>query len=339
MMVIGIIVAIILITVAVGIVKTQFQKRKKLKKNNDLLDAVRRGDKQTVQNLISEGVNINDIWNGNYGGYPLQIAVENRDKEMALFLIEKGAQVNKGKRPLIIAVQNGDKDMVSLLIDKGAKVNLDFHGKLPLEFAENDEIIALLKSHGAITKVEQDEADMLFSSFVISHNVEKAKSLISKISNIDTASRVFTADIIASDERSAEYLDVDDTTLIMATGNGGDIEMVKFLVGNGANVNASNSHGQTAVMRAVHSQNVEIIDFLASKGANINAKCFNDADSDMTALMQAAFAGNIEIVETLIRNGADVNAKSAKGVTALFVAEHKGYTEIAALLRKNGAWR
>ena len=333
-----VILIIVIIAVAVGIVKTSIRKKEKTKRNNDLLDAVRRGDKQTVQKLISEGVNINDIWCGDYGGYPLQIAVENRDKEMALFLIDKGAQVNYGKRPLIIAVQNGDKDMVSLLIDKGAKVNLDFHGKLPLDFAENDEIAALLKSHGAITKTEQDEADKLFSSFVSLHNVEEAKSLISQISNIDTASRAFIVGLIASDERRAEYLDVDDTTLMLAAGNGGDIEMVKFLVENGANVNASNSHGETAMMRAVHSQNVEIIDFLASKGANVNAKCFNDADSDMTALMHAAFVGNIKIVEALIRNRADVNAKSAKGATALFTAEHKGYTEIAALLRKSGAW-
>ena len=333
--------------------------KKNKQRTSELLDAVNRGDKQIAQELIAKGAHVNSdimeiavknsnkeivsllIENGadiHYCG-PLVTAVESGDKDMVSLLIQKGAYVNTAYgKPLITAIQKDEKEIVSLLIENGANVNMDYDGKLPLDFAKNGEIIALLKSHGAITKTEQDEADKLFSSFVSLHNVEEAKSLISQISNIDTASRVFTADIIASNERSAEYLDVDDTTLMLAAANGGDIEMVKFLVENGANVNASNSHGVTAMMRAVHSQNVEIIDFLASKGANVNAKFFNDADSDMTALIYAAFVGNIKIVEALIRNRADVNAKSAKGATALFMAEHKGYTEIAALLRKSGAW-
>ena len=337
----NVILIIVIIAIAVGIViaiKEIRQQKEKTQRNNALLDAVRQGDKQTVQKLIAEGIDINNILCGAYGGYPLQIAVENGDKDMVSFLIDKGAGVNYGKRPLIIAVKNSDKEMLSPLIDKGAKVHLDFHGKLPLDFAENDEISALLKTYGAITKKEQDEAGSLFSSYVSLHYVEKAKSLIPRISNIDTACHGFIADLIAADERRAECMDVDDTVLMCAARNGGDIEMVKFLVENGANVNASNSHGQNAVLMAVHSQNAEIIDFLASKGANVNAKYFNEADSDMTALMQAAFAGNIEIVETLIRNGADVNAKSGKGVTALLTARIKGYTDIEILLKKNGAW-
>ena len=70
-------------------------------------------------------------------------------------------------------------------------------------------------------------------------------------------------------------------------------------------------------------------------GANVNAK----DNEGWTALIWAAIRGHIEVVEVLLKHGADVNAKNNNGRTALFWARFFPFTDqkIANLLRKYGA--
>ena len=89
-------------------------------------------------------------------------AVKNGDVESAKMLIEKGGDIeycdSEKQEPMLqIAIKKSDKEMVTLLIEKGANVNLDNDGKCPLDYANNEEIIALLRSHGAKTKEEIEE--------------------------------------------------------------------------------------------------------------------------------------------------------------------------------------
>lgn len=294
-------------------------------RNSELLDAVNMGDRETVQRLITKDASANSN--------VMEIAVKNSDKEMISFLIENGVDVNCC-RALVTAVKNGDKEMVSLLIEKGAKLNLESNGKLPLDFAEDDEIIALLKSRGAKTKIEQDRLDIDFVNAVRHGDIAKVKCLIPQISNIDIVipGHELEAEVITSNGVQKETL-----TPLMYAADYYDIEMVKLLVENGANVNAKDSHDHNALMYAVFRHDVIMIDFLASKGANVNAKSFNDSGSGITPLMVATDDGNIETVAALIKNGADVQAQTSRGNTALSVAKAQGFREIENLLRKSGA--
>lgn len=362
-LVIGIVGVIIFIPIIIATARAI----RKRSLQNSLLEAVRNHDKESVQKLIAKGASVNN--RNNHGRYPLETAVESDDKEMVLFLIEKGADVDNGVQyPLVIAVKKGNKDIVSVLIEKGAKVN--FYYTKPLDYAKDEEIITLLRSHGAITQKEQDEADAIaqkeqeeadvdFVNAVRCHDTERVKQLIPKISDIDIIpARVYNNPNMPKDvfelviqsynqntDKVEEYKQKNVTPLIYAAARG-DIETVKLLVENGANVNARTSYGVTAltwgaivIISDVDLEHtVELIDFLASKGANVNEKYFNELDSDMTALMSATAAGSIEIVRALIRNGADVNAESGKGATALLAAKIRGYKDIAILLRESGAW-
>jgi ankyrin repeat protein len=64
----------------------------------------------------------------------------------------------------------------------------------------------------------------------------------------------------------------------------------------------------------------EMVKALIDKGADVNAK---DKDGQ-TALMLAAGGGYTEIVKALIEKGADVNAKNNTGDTALSLAKKGG---------------
>jgi ankyrin repeat protein len=75
-----------------------------------------------------------------------------------------------------------------------------------------------------------------------------------------------------------------------------------------------------------------VVQALLDKGAEVNAK---DKGGD-TALMEAAFKGHLPVLQALLDKGAEVNAKTKGGVTALDLAS-KGHTEVANLLRRAGA--
>lgn len=316
-----------------------------------LLKAIKQNDKETVQRLLERG---GACVNGFYGGidkFPLQIALENCDESMISLLIEKGADANyykKNGKPFVTAVKKGDKRIVSLLLEKGTKVNLGYDERLPLDYAKDEEIIALLKNYGAITKAEQDDLNNDFVVAVGCHDVERAKSLISQISNIDTIDQGLVVKMIGArlDGTGGEVSrESAATPLIYAVWND-DIEMVRLLVENGAAVDIRDSHDKTALMYAATNfeaeHHVELIDFLISKGANVNVLCSDPTENFkyQTALMFATINGDVDGVQTLIRNGADVNAKAFRGlesVTALGLAEYCGFKEIEILLRKSGA--
>ena len=79
--------------------------------------------------------------------------------------------------------------------------------------------------------------------------------------------------------------------------------------------------------------NLEEIERLLAQGADVNAK----DNGGWTALMWVASYGHTETAEMLIDNGADVNAIDNYGRTALIIATSYGYTEIIDLLKEKGA--
>lgn len=123
-------------------------------KRNKLLKAVKNGDKSTVSTFISKGVDVADWYYGKET--PLVIAFENNDIEMINILLNNINHLNyTPNNPLCMATQKGYKDIISLLIEKGANVNYE-HARA-LDFAKDDEIIALLKSHGAKSKEDLEQ--------------------------------------------------------------------------------------------------------------------------------------------------------------------------------------
>ena len=77
-------------------------------------------------------------------------------------------------------------------------------------------------------------------------------------------------------------------------------DVVKFLVEKGADVNAKNIRGNTALMWASRMGNLEVAKLLLEKGADINAKNL----SDETALRKAHASHQLEMVNFLKSHGA-----------------------------------
>jgi uncharacterized protein len=71
---------------------------------------------------------------------------------------------------------------------------------------------------------------------------------------------------------------------------------------------------------------------LLAKGADVNAR----EQQGRTALMEAAAKGQTASVEVLLAKGADIHARDQDGMTALMWAEKKGDSLIIQLLKKAG---
>ena len=88
-------------------------------------------------------------------------------------------------------------------------------------------------------------------------------------------------------------------TFLMIASRKGSLKIVKSLIGYGADVNAKNKYGSTALMLT---SSLEVAKLLIDNGADINAKD-NDGDTALTR------HENLKIIKLLVENGADIDAR------------------------------
>ncbi|MBO4631176.1 MAG: ankyrin repeat domain-containing protein [Lentisphaeria bacterium] len=133
--------------------------------------------------------------------------------------------------------------------------------------------------------------------------------------------------------------DKDGDMALMSAAALGSVETVKYLVSQGADLNAKNENGATVLMYAAgYPGNLETVKYLVGKGADVNEK-IGGLFGGTTALMLAArVPGNLETVKYLVGKGADVKARNALGMTALMYAAGKtGNLETVKYLVSRGA--
>ncbi len=131
----------------------------------------------------------------------------------------------------------------------------------------------------------------------------------------------------------------------------GDINEVRRLISEEANVNAEDDDEKTPLHFAAENGHEEVVKALLNKGANVNATDNKEETPfDLTTnekiktllqntaeLLKVAKSGDIQKVNSLINEGANVNATDQNGKTPLHWAAVKGHKEaVEALLGKEG---
>jgi ankyrin repeat protein len=114
----------------------------------------------------------------------------------------------------------------------------------------------------------------------------------------------------------------------------GNMQTVRTLLQQGADVNAPQGDGTTALHWAAYRDDLAMAQVLLKAGANVKATTRVGA---MTPLFMAAKNGSATVLDALLKAGADVNAASSNGTTALMLAAASGKTEAVKILVDRGA--
>ena len=137
----------------------------------------------------------------------------------------------------------------------------------------------------------------------VANKLEVVKTLIKHNGDVNA-----TSDTESTPVRSACYMT--------------NIDVVRYLVENGANLHKANMNGGTCLINSV--QSVDLCRYLISKSANVNAQ----DNSGNLALHYAIREGRMETVKLLLKHGSDTYVLNDFGDDAIQTASIRGYQEI-----------
>ena len=127
--------------------------------------------------------------------------------------------------------------------------------------------------------------------------------------------------------------EADGTTALHWASYRDDVESADLLIRAGAKVNAANDLGATALWTASLNGGVAMVRRLLEAGANPNAALLLGE----TPVMVAARSGHSLVIEQLLARGANVNARAARGQTALMWAVAQKHSGVVKVLIAHGA--
>jgi ankyrin repeat protein len=127
-----------------------------------------------------------------------------------------------------------------------------------------------------------------------------------------------------------------NTPLHNASTNIGGLESVKILTKHKANIKAQNNQGFQPIHYASGGGNLEIIKFLLENGADIK-DCTLDGRTTLHFALNIVCKETLENIKFLLDKGVDIDAKDQNGNTALHIAAQGLHDEIVTLLLERGA--
>ncbi|CAK4836689.1 unnamed protein product [Aphanomyces euteiches] len=280
---------------------------------SSLILAAANGHGEIVQLLLNcDGIEVNLSGNGQaplhytaiYGYIEIvQILLSNEK-------VDPNVITYVGGTPLHSAVKFGQVDVVKMLLEHGS---CDLRLEEP--FCGTVFEIAAAKGHVDILNIlidfSRDDSQLIHEQLGKSYSVQLAR-------DTSTLLKCFceTLQLRLISNRSAA--------------NKGHVEIVRFLLERGIDINLFDEYLGTALHKESGSGHLEIVQMLLKHGIQ-NINCQDKLGR--TALHAAAQGGRAEIVQTLLdHDNIDPNLKSEEGHTALDIAIAKEYDEVVRLL-------
>ncbi len=296
-----------------------------------LAHAAQGGSVKAVRLLLDRGADPNAA---GWGGFtPLVVGI--RHPEVVRALLQAGADPNTRDAfyigsPLHAAVVTGNLHVVVLLLQ--AKANPNVRGRVdgttsaayvfrditPLQLAvqlNRRDLAELLLAHDADPNStgSTDPRPLWFAAAF--SDLAMAKTLVA-----------YGADPRMLSAQSRE-------TPLHAAVEAGKLDLVRYFLDQGADVNARAADGRMPLFRAAHAARTELVALLLEQGAEVKVV-------DGQGATPLHYAANAEIARALLAHGAIVNAVAHNGLTPLMAAAQSNTTaarDLAALYLEKGA--
>ncbi|KAK3267856.1 hypothetical protein CYMTET_23609, partial [Cymbomonas tetramitiformis] len=298
-----------------------------------------------MRELLEKGAEV-DAEDGE-GRTALSVALAGGKEAAARALLEVGAGVNSGtgRRPLHAAAEKGLVEMVRELVGKDAEVDAeDGEGRtaltVALAFGQEAVARALLEAGAG---VNAGTGRRPFHAAAEKGMVEMVRELAGKGAEVDAEDgegrTALTVALAFGQEAAARALLEAGAGVNAGTGQrplhgaaeGGMVEMLRELVDKGADVDAEDGEGHTALTVALAGGQEAAARALLEAGAGVNA------GTGRRPLHAAAERGTVELVRELLEKSAEVDAEDREGRTALTVALAFGQEAAARALLEAGA--
>lgn len=256
--------------------------------------------------------------------------------ETARLLLARGADKNaaedSGMSPLMWACNSDDRPMVELLLSHGADPELRNREGRSAALIAGPACAKLLQARGgnpprpvASSPPAKPEGDSL-----LRQDLYQA---------VATSDRVHVAELLEEGASANMLVDEVGQTLLMKATDG---DIVRLLLGAGADANRADTKGWTALHHAVICPGMaEVVKALLAGGADVQ----RHIENGQTALLLAhiLFVDNVdprdgrEILQLLVQAGADIHAEDRDGETLLHIAAYNNAASLAQTCLELGA--
>ncbi|WP_419198621.1 ankyrin repeat domain-containing protein [Wolbachia endosymbiont of Rhagoletis cingulata] len=315
--------------------------------DEELLTAVRDGNLNEVEDLVSQNANVNttDI----YSWTPLHWATFKDHLEIARFLIKKGADINAadkgpyGKKPIHVAAENNSKDIIEFFLSKGVGINdTDKQGYTPLHYAAwrgRLEVAKFLIEEYANSIFKYNNGSTLPCNAPLKNHLHVMKCSIGNRNILeirDNSGRVplhcaasngkldMVKYFIDEEKVDVNIKDNGYWTPLHWASWGGHLDVAKYLVDKRANINAKDKSSKIPLNVAIDQKHNDVVKYLEQAQLDLNKE-----------LLIAAKGGDLNKVIDLISKGANVNVKDNNDDTPLHLAV--GYLDVVKYLISKGA--
>ncbi|KAH6614053.1 ankyrin repeat-containing domain protein [Boeremia exigua] len=301
--------------------------------------------------LIEAGANLTRFW----GPKILVTAIEQGYHDMVPLLIQRGVDIKGSAEfdqqtttPLMVAIARHKSRSVTELIKLGADVNCTVHVNRGFIRGHLTTIMCDETALGlALMRGQSDIARLLLTSGARLSGIEIANPtlLLPPSRRTGHMSSSICLMIEAGIDLQAVFVPETCHTPLQGAIRCGQIETVKLLLDNGANVNSPANVMGCLLTSALEVCDSEAIRLLIRSGAIVNPPLIQSSIDGIrsydTALLEAIKKGDIEITKLLLDNGADLgtarNADQNGHQSALYTAVCLGDLPMAKLLVGAGA--
>ncbi|PWW43357.1 MULTISPECIES: ankyrin repeat domain-containing protein [Paenibacillus] len=129
---------------------------------------------------------------------------------------------------------------------------------------------------------------------------------------------------VINDSKVEEKLSTSPDVLLLKAAEGRDTESIEKWIQEGANINAQDQSGRTAVMIATYNNDLASATMLIEAGADVNVQ----DDMKNNPFLYAGAEGYLDILKLTIEAGADPAITNRYGGTALIPASEHGYVDV-----------